>query len=120
MFLFICRADRNRRPSCSIHGKIDNHGIGFSFFDCRTFCHLQNARSASVPACDQIAATPEFHRRRNLICHLIADNLNYTLGVIPIEAQVGHRGNAAALDRMCRNRKKHHQNKRHAKETLFH
>ena len=39
---------------------------------------------------------------------------------IPIEAQVGHRGNAAALDRMCRNRKKHHQNKRHAKETLFH
>lgn len=49
-----------------------------SLFDCRTFCHLQNARSASVPACDQIAATPEFHRRRNLICHLIADNLNYT------------------------------------------
>ena len=33
MFLVICRADRNRRPSCSIHGKIDNHGIGFSFFD---------------------------------------------------------------------------------------
>lgn len=76
--LAICGTDSNRGLLYSIHGKIDNHGIGFSLFDCRTFCHLQNARSASVPACDQIAATPEFHRRRNLICHLIADNLNYT------------------------------------------
>ena len=55
------------------------------------------------PACDCYVAA---HRK--------------TLLPIPIEAQVGHRGNAAALDRMCRNRKKHHQNKRHAKETLFH